>query len=35
MREAVSKVKESELLKVELGEAKTLNERLKTKLGEA
>jgi len=35
MREAVSKIKEAELLKVELGEAKNLNERLKTKLGEA
>jgi hypothetical protein len=35
MREAVSKIKEAEYLKVELGEAKNLNERLKTKLSEA
>jgi hypothetical protein len=35
MREAVAKVKEAELLKVELTEAKTLSDRLKTKLSEA
>lgn len=35
MREAVQKTKESEILKVELNESKTLNERLKVKLSEA
>lgn len=35
MREAVAKVKEAEMLKVELSEAQTLTDRLKTKLSEA
>ena len=35
MRESVSKVKEYELAKVELQDLKTVNETLKTKLGEA
>ena len=35
MRESVSKVKDLELLKVELGESKTLSDTLKSKLAEA